>query len=482
MSSVIENKYIVKRRSNRKLIAAMVFCFLIVALGITTKIPFLHIIIAVYLIAMVELKQLYVSELFLIWMVLAPWMLGPSFTFDFGKIPNINFDRLVGFYLLYCTFKQKKESTHIFKNRIDKALVMIIITVAISILFCFMIRTPLRIFIDSILFPTIFFVFAKYVIKEEQFFRKMYVAASILVIILGFVGVIEILLNLDLFNTVLTSERGRANGPFTYAEYYGMVLTYLSIIILSMREYYKEALKKDRVGSIALIAGVIGITLSLTRGIWLSFFSGIMVFYIYIKKSIIFIILILMIGVIFLIGLDRIFDTSSTFYQSRLANMTTIYARIATYKSALKMISNNILVGVGYGAYTEAYERKIQDYQQFHNGVVSVRQPHNTYLAVLAETGIIGFIPFLSFFICIISVGKAMFSRNIDRRYRYYAAAVICIAIAYLVDGVGHDLVHNIGYPNKIFFFFVGMLSGLYDKTMIKKNTRPDQVSIVVGG
>jgi O-antigen ligase len=58
-------------------------------------------------------------------------------------------------------------------------------------------------------------------------------------------------------------------------------------------------------------------------------------------------------------------------------------------------VKNNFITGVGLGNFPSVFRKYIGGY----GGVLSgfVKDPHSTYLSILAETGIIGFILFMWF-------------------------------------------------------------------------------------
>jgi O-antigen ligase len=58
------------------------------------------------------------------------------------------------------------------------------------------------------------------------------------------------------------------------------------------------------------------------------------------------------------------------------------------WRTGLKMVNDNFIVGVGLRAFNKNFNK--------YHGIITLdtygKGPHNTYLSILAETGIIGFI------------------------------------------------------------------------------------------
>src|SRR5581483_8452654 len=78
---------------------------------------------------------------------------------------------------------------------------------------------------------------------------------------------------------------------------------------------------------------------------------------------------------------------NSGWIQDRLHNVSSIYARVATYLAALRITLSHPLLGVGYGRYTEV----AANYMVNVKGYASLSVPHDTFLAFSAEGGLVGF-------------------------------------------------------------------------------------------
>lgn len=94
-------------------------------------------------------------------------------------------------------------------------------------------------------------------------------------------------------------------------------------------------------------------------------------------------------------------------WQDTIANpkaQTTIHNRLDQYKFALKLISSqNIWLGCGLMNFRNLYKQ--EKARQDNNSVSEeIQFIHNIYLAVLTETGIVGFILFISVFLSMIKV------------------------------------------------------------------------------
>lgn len=70
------------------------------------------------------------------------------------------------------------------------------------------------------------------------------------------------------------------------------------------------------------------------------------------------------------------------------------YARIAEYKQSLKVFADHPVLGVGYSNFNYFVAGESQ-YTMTYNGVQSVDWPHSNLASALAETGILGFVPYI---------------------------------------------------------------------------------------
>jgi O-antigen ligase len=89
-------------------------------------------------------------------------------------------------------------------------------------------------------------------------------------------------------------------------------------------------------------------------------------------------------------SVKRIVDTRS------LENTTMAY-RFIIWRTGWKIVKDNFITGVGLGNFKFAYGKYTGIYASHVSSPGHEVDPHNTYLSILAETGFIGFVLFLSF-------------------------------------------------------------------------------------
>jgi O-antigen ligase len=77
---------------------------------------------------------------------------------------------------------------------------------------------------------------------------------------------------------------------------------------------------------------------------------------------------------------------------TRLDDRTNVHGRMATYDVALDLFAEAPLFGIGVDRFEAATPHRARAYV---HGVASLDHPHSSYLAVLAEQGLFGFVPFV---------------------------------------------------------------------------------------
>jgi O-antigen ligase len=91
--------------------------------------------------------------------------------------------------------------------------------------------------------------------------------------------------------------------------------------------------------------------------------------------------------------IDAVVDEVTTFKMNRPSKY--VNDRITFYINTLNIIKNNLLLGVGTGDFSKEYN-KVNQLQT--PDVVTTVNPHNNYLLVMAQFGILGLLIFLSIF------------------------------------------------------------------------------------
>jgi O-antigen ligase len=371
----------------------------------------------------------------------------------------------------------KKKRLRVLTNSLDWTLLAYAGACLVSILLCFMVKTPLRIMIDSLLLPCVLYLLAKNHVGGKSFVQKLYLISFLTLVLIGSLGGLEKLIGRNLFNseevnTYVTEDVFRLSGPFTTAEEFGVVLVILLVLVQTTPREIRDVAGRFSLRLYATVAALASIFGTLTRGIWLAALSALGYLF-YRRRPILAVASVICLPIAYDVVVNGVLPTilRKDVYSARVASDQTVHARFATFQSALQMSADNPLFGVGYGAYEEAYDRDRRRYEKFYLGEPSVPSPHNNVLSVLVETGSVGLLIYVSFFAVAFFHCGSLLRRSDDQNARTIGIAARGAIIAYQVAGLGLGIATNVHYMNKIMFFILGMVSGMVD---LKDNGQHD--------
>ncbi len=428
------------------------------------KLPITALVVFVYFLYVYRRYRPSTVELLALWLVVSPLM-GPYAVMELGGLPAVRFQWCYAVLLLVSLSKERSRSQGRFpSNGLDASIILLCGVCLLSIANSIMYRNPFRTFLDALLAPLGYYVVAKRCVGRPDFFPKIYVAAIVGILAFGVLGLYEAVTQNNILDYgEAEQDVFRVNGPMRMAEDYGICMNMLLVFCVSMKRLVKVKLLRRSYRYSTYVVGALAVFFTVTRGIWLSFIAGSVVLFAR-RKTALFLIAVPVLGLFAWGVLDFVIpQLSGDIWEKRVTNQKTINARLATYKSALLMFKDHPFLGVGFGAFGEVQERNA-DYQTEYRGEPAVDTPHNYFLSVVSETGVLGVLAVL-----LILIHTMLFSwRTIKGAQtpsqRDYGEAVIAITVAYLVAGLGNDFTRNIDFVNKFFFVFLGGISGLADQ------------------
>ena len=134
--------------------------------------------------------------------------------------------------------------------------------------------------------------------------------------------------------------------------------------------------------------------------------------------------------------------------------------RIKHWAVALKMFEDKPLTGIGNGNYVTLHAKYLEKYPQYTVLGEENFQAHNSYLKVLSELGIIGFIPFIILH-CLIFIRSIKVCRLYSEKYKGLIKGLIVSLIVFLQI----NLIDNMWFIPKVAFLYwiiVGIIILLY--------------------
>ncbi|MHB0912200.1 MAG: O-antigen ligase family protein [Armatimonadota bacterium] len=453
--------YLRRRRRSKRLSSIWVGMLILVVcavLGIAIVFEPTLAIAMVLGIILLPLMMIKPFEAFLVWLFLAPLLQGNDI--DLGRfIPNLTFDRLMLTIVFIIAVTQKLMSRKSFgKPRLlDIMLVSFLAICAANIVLTRVsmsserlfpagalqkdIINTLQVYGDHYIYAFIVFYIIRMLVdtrRKAEILLTVLAATTLYLVPIGayehFTGITWFTANKEL----LWSDVGRAAGPFRNPSVYGAVLAICFVIAIHRVFQSKTKVKKVGYGlGIMLIAA--GIVFTYTRAAWLApVIAAIFMGLTYEGKRKAFGTWLLATTLILLLVFPVIKHSAK--YQSRIMDKGPVNARIVVYRNSISMLKSKPIFG--YGVNNFDY------YRWFHPvyvpGVGGAVGPtsHNTYMTILVETGLVGFLPYMCVLFMVVGRWATTYARAksfpgiTDRRFLSVVGAGILgyMVVANLMD------------------------------------------------
>jgi O-antigen ligase len=277
------------------------------------------------------------------------------------------------------------------------------------------------------------FFFIKNVIKGSKVLLQK--SLEIFVLTGGFLNLFYIVLEYLLgsnsnIKSVLLYGGLRLRGLLVDPNAYGGFLVIVFFLCLPLLINEKTKIKKVFY-FIVLLSSFFGLVLTASRSAYFAFVAGSFVVLLLgkkLKKYIAYVFIIFVLSFLFL----YIFvpDTFS-FLIARITSMITILARLEVINTGLNLFVQSPLVGVGLGYYYELSRLSFA----FPGGIII----HNTYVWILVETGVIGFLVFFFFVFHVLQTNFRLIQKfkKSQQDLFYIAIGIFSAIIAMCIFAVG---------------------------------------------
>jgi len=155
--------------------------------------------------------------------------------------------------------------------------------------------------------------------------------------------------------------------------------------------------------------------------------------------------------------------TKTHFYQNRLTQMETFSGRLEVYKAAVRMFIRNPISGVGLGNYQEEMINYISRNETIYSKP-GRSTSHNSYLAVAAEAGLIGFIPLIMLIFFAYSACLKYFKQSTKKIDKFWGLSIIAMTISYFLSAITFNMFFLPTVVNKIYYLSLGLTVGRYQR------------------
>ena len=240
----------------------------------------------------------------------------------------------------------------------------------------------------------------------------------------------------DMFGDIAGRIVSFFENPNVYGEYLIiMILVNLGVVL------HAKTFKTKLFYLVILAMNILCIFLTYSRGCWIGVAVALMLF-LFIKKRGWFVAAILF-GFVALFFLpesimNRILSIGN------LADTSTSY-RMYIWEGTVHMLKDFWITGVGVGS--DAFNHI---YPYYSYGAIAAPHPHNLYLLILAETGLIGMVAFVGLTIMLIKKLFVTASVSKDAFCSTFSAILLSALIGFLIQGV----FDNVWYNYRVFLFY----------------------------
>lgn len=277
--------------------------------------------------------------------------------------------------------------------------------------------------------PISVFFLCGFIFKKHPQSKDLLVNASYFLV--GLAGLFALLQYFTLFglepaywgNEV---EPKRASSLFNHPNFYGLFIApILSFLIPFTLEGLKKLNSEDRyLRLIAWLLGGCGILVSFSRSSWLGVAAAFGFYVVFsagkkTRTAIFLVSLLAVIGASFVPAVK--IRVLSPFKGEKSAN-----SRLTLWESGIKGIKESPILGLGLKGYSQEYKTLISD-----PALPAHNYPHNIFLSLWNENGIIGLISFL---VIIYSILIKWAQNKTNKFYVAVVLSVVCILIQGLVD------------------------------------------------
>ena len=319
--------------------------------------------------------------------------------------------------------------------------------------------------VDAIVLPVLLLALSRLLIRKPADIRRLLGSLAIAGAVLAVIGLLGYILGFELASRSGGALRFdpnvnaiRISGPYPAPEPYGLSLLVCFGATLGWMQLSASS-SRYVLGIPAAGLQAVAIGLTLFRAAWI----GVAIATILIlapRKNQLIRLAVSGAAIAAIVALLIAATGGSGELRTRLSNTKNVYSRVATFRQDLNVFSTNPAFGVG----VNQFEVRVNPLTEASfKGVLSVDQPHDSYLGLLAEQGVTGTLPFL-----LLSVGVIWLIRSFRRRAssEYDKILVACLtaaAIGYLIMSLTLTMLPY-GSSNAFLALLIGAATGRLDR------------------
>jgi O-antigen ligase len=240
---------------------------------------------------------------------------------------------------------------------------------------------------------------------------------------------------------------------------------------------------------LALLVQTAGVLFSLTRGAWIGYLAGLLVFIVILlglsdKENRKYHLKLILAGLALLlaisVGTILIF---SDFFVPRIIGLLqlkgTAATRLILWQETLRFFWVNTIHGEVFGVGLDAFRRAFMPFKPLHLSQlepnVNYDDPHNNYLGVLAKMGAVGFLAWIAiWFLAARSIFR-LFKQGLSNDERVFLAGLTAGLLAYAVNTL---TIFDTAVSMALFYVFLGLVVSLNNIVAAREDAK-DEVRII---
>lgn len=246
-------------------------------------------------------------------------------------------------------------------------------------------------------------------------------------------------------------------NPNAYGAY--LILIIFPVIMLCIYEKNKN---KKIVYTFLSILLLTNLLMTLSRNAFLGFGLGVLVLG-----------LIYSIKLIFALGgfgILMVFIPSVFQRVKDVPNLSQNESRIKLWKTAIMMIKEHPILGVGNGNFVTRYNEYVIKYKELKYQSYQNYPSHNSYLKVQSELGIMGIVSFLGIVAITLFRVKKLYSTTTDRFYKPFYMGVLASLVAFLFMNFSDNLFF-VPKATTYFWFLLATVEALLNQKKIHERS-----------
>ena len=318
-----------------------------------------------------------------------------------------------------------------------------------------------KMFLDVFAFPAVlgWYVVCEFPVRKHL--AAMHHLTCLMTVYVAAIGFVEMVTGQDLLpfpsGIFLIEETGfaRVNGPFSTNSSFCLIgLLSICMLLFLGRALGTRARSWERgLHAIGLICALTIAVLPMFRSVLVTL-GLILVVELFVNKRFAVRATIVGLGLLAGLGFQVFKQRAPAVFEYRVSDPADIYARVAQQRQTLDLFLTHPIGGVGWGNYMDAaYDFAAVTY----SGVKSVGSAHNTLGALLVETGLAGFLPFLLAQFLLLRAFWGLRRRG-SHDARLVSTTFFCVFLSYWITGVSLTS----GYYSDINMWYLFVTAVLY--------------------